>query len=1127
MSSRNPTLREINEILIPRISAHYKKIGQQHRHNEKLGALLSERYIISDVIPELTQLLFDSSGREPEHLLKVTLEYLNTLNQRDVGIALDIQRKISEPLSVRQRVIEATTLFMQEYHGDQLDAEWQDALDISEYDVMEIIPYLLQNLGPEHQFYADLYHLYTEFNDDFLSLVAHIDFWIDNQVEFITDPELLVVLTELRTLVKERRGPIAENIQQRKLLRLIDSEGIMPHVRSVLVKSEPSPTIQIGRLVEFLNMQQTTDVPLWLIQLLSGKVSALIEVRKMYDHLREKVGDNPSFTIVGYLDGSLVIPQDLTEDIKKFDDYLDDDQDGRLSVVEIVQNYITSIGNHHPENFDKSALVHVLETFFDEDHVEANDQLTSIRGVLSSQKIINNDLEGFLENYLENRPRKLTREEINGVLESVPLPIGDADISSSIWSAMTYKLGKQIMIHEITPLAIPELKELIRRQAYSARVSANTTVGTQAAAAIGATTTQMTLNAFHSSGSALNMSSGIERMKQLIKFSKDIKKKKHDRTKVKTSCSVYFEPRVPFNIARTAIMNDDWETMKSIGWNFEEIINQRKSLVGLMVKDLLLEDPQIDPSTSILSDEPWWYDIHRLSYGVPTPNSNWVLRLKLDPVALYKYRVTVEDVINAITSGTWRERSAMNKVHGIDLVWSPDNVGIEEQGMTVPVIDIYPKESELQEVLKNVDLTQMQNAYMFLSKVIKPSFSGIKVKGVEGVFEAFPAAIKVWNTVENVSLIEDRTWDIRVKQRSAVLQGVNNLFIARLCRVAGLEIIHIYDDLMTVRVRVPENLSNDPKKIVTGVISDDEEEAVDHQEAKLREKQIPSRRSQTAVSISSSHYFIETLGANLIEVMNVPQVDQTRTHSNFHKEDFTVLGIEGARNRLVIELFKVLAKKGTLPINPRHIMLLADSMCRTGEVLPLNFPSLPLQGQGFLTRSAFEQPSLVVSKAAIIGETEIIGEPGVNGGISAAIFLGKEARIGAGAIDIKVDRDKLRTFTQDAGGMVYDETAFAEIVKNHRLSNHVEDMVTGMDDDMEDEGGFETFTDTTPAPASDKMLEKYKASPAVISAAIPRPNELSKALGSGNLRGAEQRSVAEKLSSTSCMLPPGIPGLRR
>ena len=1122
MPSRNLTLSEINDIVIPRISAHYKKIGRQQKHNDQIRKFLIDRSVLSNVVPELTQILFESSDQPPEQIIKVVTDYLNTLSQGDANLAIQLQTILNTPLTLEQRIIEATTALSQIAVSSQFEEMWQDALNISEFDVMETIPFYLQHLGPDHPFYADLYHIYTQNTDDFLTLVAHLDFWIDNQQELIQDPTLLSNLEELRDLIKWRRGPLVGQIRQRKLLQLIDDNLSLPTVRQILVDELPAPVIQLGRLTEFIQNQQLVDVPLWLSQLLSGNVSILNRTRKMYDALRDRVGDNPEITISGYLMKTIKIPQKLLADVQEFDAFLDNDQDERLSVMETVQRYIESVGNQHPENFDKAALVHILETFHQEDQVDANDQLIAIRGVLQNQQIIDNDLEGFIEKYLTNIPRKLTRAEIDDILVSVPMPIGDVDVASSIWNAMVYKLRKQLEIFDITPLAIPELKQMVRRQAYAARVSANSTVGAQAAAAMGATVTQMTLNSFHSSGSALNMTSGIERMKQLIKFPKDKKDKSH----VNTSCKVYFNQRVPFDVARRAIMDKNWDIMKMIGWNFEEVINKREAIVGITVKDLLINDPEIDRTTSLLAERPWWYDIHELSYGTRTPDSNWVLRLKLNPVKMFKYRITMEEVVNVITTGTWYERSSLNKVHGIDLIWSPDNVGLSEQGMTVPVIDIFPRESELNAVLKEADFSETNNAFMFLSKVISPSFGGIRVKGIEGIHEAFPASFKIWNAVEFTKLVEDRIWDIQVKQRSAIFQGVNNLFVARLCSVVGLEIIEIYDNLVTIRVRVPEEMENDPKKIVLAAIEEDDSASIDYQQEKLQKKEIPSRRPATAVEIAASHYFIETLGDNLYDLMNIDDVDESRTHSNSHKEDYYVLGIEAGRNRLVQELFNVLASGGDLPINSRHIMLLADSMCRTGNIIALSYHTLPQQGQGFLTRSAFEQPISVIANAAIIGESEEIGEPGVNGGISAAIFLGKEARMGAGAIDIEVDRSKLRTFAQHAGGMVYDETAFADIVKNHRLQSHVDDLVTGMDTDFPEDGEYETFQDTEKVVDKNQEPLPFAATPAtIVDRDVPGASQLPLAVGPGNIRGAEQKLVAEEMTS-SCPLP-AIPGMRR
>src|SRR3989344_2074509 len=78
-------------------------------------------------------------------------------------------------------------------------------------------------------------------------------------------------------------------------------------------------------------------------------------------------------------------------------------------------------------------------------------------------------------------------------------------------------------------------------------------------------------------------------------------------------------------------------------------------------------------------------------------------------------------------------------------------------------------------------------------------------------------------------------------------------------------------------------------------------------------------------------YIILTSGTNLKEVLQLPEVDASRTFSNDFREIYSVLGIEAARQAIINEVYKVMEAQG-LNIDIRHIMLVADIMCSSGTV---------------------------------------------------------------------------------------------------------------------------------------------------------------------------------------------------
>jgi DNA-directed RNA polymerase beta' subunit/intein/homing endonuclease len=110
-----------------------------------------------------------------------------------------------------------------------------------------------------------------------------------------------------------------------------------------------------------------------------------------------------------------------------------------------------------------------------------------------------------------------------------------------------------------------------------------------------------------------------------------------------------------------------------------------------------------------------------------------------------------------------------------------------------------------------------------------------------------------------------------------------------------------------------------------------------------------------------------------------------------------VLGIEAARKFLAIEVEKIIAKDGF--INPRHIQLLVDSMCHTGEITSVRRDGIA-RDVGPIAKIMFEQPVDNAIQAAIFGEPDMMRS------VSSSIMYGTAARAGTGVV--KVDRpDKM------------------------------------------------------------------------------------------------------------------------
>src|SRR3989344_5375339 len=116
-------------------------------------------------------------------------------------------------------------------------------------------------------------------------------------------------------------------------------------------------------------------------------------------------------------------------------------------------------------------------------------------------------------------------------------------------------------------------------------------------------------------------------------------------------------------------------------------------------------------------------------------------------------------------------------------------------------------------------------------------------------------------------------------------------------------------------------------------------------------------------------YIVLTSGKNLKDILELPEVDFTRTSSNDLREVYEVLGIEAARQAIINEVYKVIEAQG-LNIDIRHIMLVADIMCTSGTVKGITRYGVVSEKASVLARASFETPIKHLINAALEGEID-------------------------------------------------------------------------------------------------------------------------------------------------------------
>ncbi len=116
-------------------------------------------------------------------------------------------------------------------------------------------------------------------------------------------------------------------------------------------------------------------------------------------------------------------------------------------------------------------------------------------------------------------------------------------------------------------------------------------------------------------------------------------------------------------------------------------------------------------------------------------------------------------------------------------------------------------------------------------------------------------------------------------------------------------------------------------------------------------------------------FIIVTAGTNLKAVLELPFVDATRTISNDMYEVQKILGIEAARKAVIQEVYKVINEQG-LNVDIRHLMLVADAMCISGQIKGITRYGVVSQKSSVLAKASFETPLRHFINASILGEKD-------------------------------------------------------------------------------------------------------------------------------------------------------------
>lgn len=173
-------------------------------------------------------------------------------------------------------------------------------------------------------------------------------------------------------------------------------------------------------------------------------------------------------------------------------------------------------------------------------------------------------------------------------------------------------------------------------------------------------------------------------------------------------------------------------------------------------------------------------------------------------------------------------------------------------------------------------------------------------------------------------------------------------------------------------------------------------------------------------------WVLDTNGSNLQDIMNLENIDFSRTITNDVVEIHKVLGIEAARDAIVNELADVITSGGSY-VNYRHIALLADTMTSRGFIMSVDRHGMKKSSKQTFAKCSFEETPDILYKAALFGDYDTMD------GVSANIMMGQEIKVGTGSFEVLFDEKKFFENVSFAKSQL--QTEESEIDKENENAN--------------------------------------------------------------------------------------------
>lgn len=303
-----------------------------------------------------------------------------------------------------------------------------------------------------------------------------------------------------------------------------------------------------------------------------------------------------------------------------------------------------------------------------------------------------------------------------------------------------------------------------------------------------------------------------------------------------------------------------------------------------------------------------------------------------------------------------------------------------------------------------------------------------------------PDYVDVRSVVSSISLLYDATryattsWAVRSQllfcNKTSLSTGTNGFLLKFRRNDADLDLFDVasalrraHDSALSIYLTHPNDTDDHPSMIVFFDV-----DATTTPQLLSKGEFDSQSDALLDVALSGITKDSNKLSYDLIDaLLQHENADPLTVTSNDPQAVFKVLGIEAARTILIQELTKVLEFDGTY-VNPRHVMVLVDHMCKSGTIRPMNRHGLKHDSSA-LSQASFETATTSLATSAMAKRVDMLS------GVTEKIVVGTTPPVGTGfQSDLILNETFLMQHAIEVDDENEDKTA-GSIYCNGRLSN--------------------------------------------------------------------------------------------